>query len=419
MKKLFLILIILSGSFLTAKDITVSPEKAPRSLSTALMQAEDGDRIFVQPGIYREGEIVVNKSVEIIGEGFPVFDGENQHQIFTVEADSVIIRGLVIKNCGVSFIDDKAGIKVLETKGCVIEGNRFEGNFFGIYLAKSQGTRVLNNDIRSNATSEAASGNGIHLWYCKDADIHDNRIEGHRDGIYFEFVQDGKISGNFSTKNLRYGLHFMFSDRCEYRENSFINNGAGVAVMYTKNVLMINNRFADNWGSAAFGLLLKDITDSEISGNIFSRNSIGIFAENSGRMIVEQNDFNDNGWAVKIMANCMENVFQENNFLNNSFDVATNSRNNFNRFERNYWSVYQGYDLDRDGYGDVPFRPVRLFSLIVEQNSTALVLQRSLFIDVLDMAERVLPILTPETLIDEQPALRRIPRPSGDVTAGK
>ena len=389
-----------------AKEITVDPNGSVSTLTGALQLANTGDRIVVKKGIYREGEIVIDKSIEIVGEDFPVFDGEGKHQILTIRANNVTIRGLTIKDCGVSFIDDKAGIKIEEGNNCRIEGNKLIGNFFGIYLSKTRGTQVINNQIQSNAQSEAASGNGVHLWYCKDIVVEDNRIEGHRDGIYFEFVEDGVIRDNESTRNLRYGLHFMFSDRCEYRNNFIHNNGAGVAVMYTKNVIMDNNRFENNWGSASYGLLLKDITDSQITNNRFFRNSIGIYAENSSRIQVENNGFAENGWALKIMANCMDNVFIKNQFIGNSFDVATNSRNNFSRFEQNYWSSYKGYDLNRDGFGDVPFRPVRLFSLIVEQHPTALILLRSLFIDILDIAETIFPVLTPETLVDKKPLMR-------------
>ena len=37
-----------------------------------------------------------------------------------------------------------------------------------------------------------------------------------------------------ATRNLRYGLHFMYSDGCQYVENTFRHNGSGVAVMYTQ-----------------------------------------------------------------------------------------------------------------------------------------------------------------------------------------
>lgn len=396
---------LLTGAVLS-KEIIVDQNGEIATLTSAIAMAENGDRILIKPGIYREGEIIIDKSVTIAGEDFPVFDGEDKYQVLRITADHVTIRGLDVRNCGVSFIDDNAGINVAEADSCIIEGNRLNKNFFGIYLAKSSGTRVINNQIASNATAEASSGNGIHLWYCKGIVVEDNTISGHRDGIYFEFVQDGIIQRNTSFSNLRYGLHFMFSDRCQYRENIIRDNGAGVAVMYTKNVVMEKNQFLNNWGSASYGLLLKDITDSKITNNRFLNNSIAIFAENSNRIIVENNDFMENGWAVKIMANCLDNEFTGNNFIGNTFDVATNSRNNFSRFASNYWSGYRGYDLDRDGFGDVPFRPVRLFSLIVEQHSPALILQRSLFIDLLDMAENIFPVLTPETLVDEKPLLK-------------
>ena len=325
-----------------------------------------------------------------------------------VTADSVTVRGLVFRNVGVSFVEDRAAIKVDEVWQCRIEDNRFENTFFGIYLAKTAQCRVAGNVLEGAGPTETQSGNGIHLWYSKEIEVENNIIRGHRDGIYFEFVEDSRVANNLSEANLRYGLHFMFSDRCQYHDNVFVDNDAGVAVMYTKHVEMIGNRFERNWGSASFGLLLKDITDSRVEDNVFVKNTVGIHAEGTNRVRFERNDFLENGWAVKIMANALDNVFTRNNFVANTFDVATNSRRHYSRFEENFWDNYEGYDLDRDGYGDVPFRPVRLFSLIVERNEPSLLLLRSFFIDVLDAAERVIPSLTPETLADEKPVMRRI-----------
>ena len=104
----------------------------------------------------------------------------------------------------------------------------------------------------------------------------------------------------------------------------------------------------------------------------------------------------------------MDNAFTRNDFIGNAFDVATNSRQNFNIFDGNYWSRYKGYDLDRDGKGELPFRPVRLFALIVENEHTSLVLLKSFFIDLLDLAESIFPVLIPETLIDHNPQMKRI-----------
>jgi len=211
-----------------------------------------------------------------------------------------------------------------------------------------------------------------------------------------------------SRDNLRYGLHFMYSDDCRYAHNVFHQNGSGVAVMYTKRVQMIGNRFEDNWGAAAYGLLLKEISDSRLEDNVFSHNTTGLLADGANRLIAEHNDFVGNGWAVKLEASTVDGRFERNNFEENSFDLATNSRSPSTTFAGNYWDSYRGYDLNRDGVGDVPHRPVRLFSLLVEHNAPALILMRSAFVELLDGAERLIPTLTPEALVDATPAMRRV-----------
>jgi len=177
--------------------------------------------------------------------------------------------------------------------------------------------------------------------------------------------------------------------------------------MFTKRVTMVGNRFENNWGPAAYGLLLKEIYDSRLEHNRFTHNTAGLFADGATRLEASDNLFENNGWAVKLMASTEQARFTRNVFLANSFDVATNSRTTTNVLRGNYWDQYDGYDLDRDGVGDVPHRPVRLFSLVVEHNEPTLVLLRSAVIGVLDQAERVLPSLIPETLQDSAPLMRR------------
>jgi len=397
---------LLGAGNVAAQTIIVEPEGPVPTLEQALILARNGDRIEIRAGIYREPTVEVDKSVVIIGTPGAILDGEGQRQIMTITADSVTVRGLLFRNVGVSFMEDRAAIKVEGARNCVIENNRIENAFFGIYLAKAAYCRVTGNTLESNGTRETDSGNGIHLWYSRYITIENNHISGHRDGIYFEFVEDSVIRGNISDHNMRYGLHFMFSDRCRYQSNEFRDNSAGVAVMYTNDMEMTDNRFLHNWGSASYGLLLKEIRDSHITGNTFDGNSVGLYVEGVSRVTVANNSFSENGWAIKIMSDSDDNLFMHNNFAGNSFDVATNSRRNYSHFESNFWDHYEGFDLDRDGFGDVPFRPVRLFSFMVEKNEPSLVLMRSLFIDLLDAAERVLPVLTPETLVDKQPLMR-------------
>ena len=390
-----------------AKEIIVSPTGSITSIQSAISLANNYDKIIIKPGRYAEGNLIVNKMITIIGENFPVIDGEGIGEIFTVVADSVHISGLLIKNAGISYLEENAGIRLEEVRGCSITNNKLINNFFAIYLAKSADCYIADNYIEGEKKRETNSGNGIHLWYCKNIRIENNKIFSHRDGIYFEFVRNGKITNNHSENNLRYGLHFMFSDSCSYEGNTFTRNGAGVAVMYTKNVSMINNKFLNNWGSASYGILLKEITDSHIKSNQFIENSTGLYIEGCNRITIENNNMINNGWAVKLMANSMDNYFYENNFIANSFDISTNSRSNFNTFERNYWSNYSGYDLDKDGYGDVPFRPVTMFSMMVQDQPSSLILLHSLFISILDIAESIIPAITPEALTDPKPRMRK------------
>jgi len=374
-----------------AQDIIVQEGTSVPTLGAAILRARPGDHIVVRRGVYREPTIVIDvPGITIEGDSGAVFDGRDAEDVLLITADSVTIRGLTIRHVAT---------------GCVAEHNRLEDAFFGIYLAKSTDCTIRHNVALGRKTTETKSGNAIHLWNSRDVRVEDNTVSGHRDGIYFEFVTGAMVRRNVSTGNLRYGLHFMFSHNCEYWDNVFARNGAGVAVMYTKGVVMVGNQFEDNWGSAAFGLLLKDITDSRVENNIFRSNSTAIHAEGSNRITVKGNEFIANGWAVKIMANSIDNEFTGNRFVGNAFDVSTNSRSSSSRFSENYWGAYQGYDLDRDGYGDVPFRPVRLFALLVEQYPPAIILMRSAFVDMLDLAERIVPILTPEALVDERPLM--------------
>src|ERR1041385_1301174 len=99
----------------------------------------------------------------------------------------------------------------------------------------------------------------------------------------------------------------MFSHNNEFYNNYFEKNGAGVAVMYSKNIFMHENIFSHNWSSISNGLLLKDINDSRIENNFFEQNTIGIYTEECNRNKIKENDFKNNGWALKILGNCEEN----------------------------------------------------------------------------------------------------------------
>ncbi|MDX2048396.1 MAG: nitrous oxide reductase family maturation protein NosD [Chitinophagaceae bacterium] len=389
-----------------SRIIITGPGQSVITFKKAVELAKDYDTILLKKGIYKEGNVHITRSITIIGEAGAVLDGENKNELLTISGKNITVKNILFRNAGYSALNDFAAIKIIDASGILLESNSILNSYFAIHVSNSINFSIRNNTITGNPRSEQLTGNGIHLWKCSHASIENNHIQGHRDGIYFEFVTESIIQKNTSEKNIRYGLHFMFSHSDHYIQNTFRNNGAGVAVMYSKKVRMEKNHFEENWGPSAYGILLKEITDSYISNNIFLKNTAGIYMEGSSRMEIHENIFKNNGWAVKVQASCDDNNFYHNNFMGNSFDVATNGTMVLNKFYSNYWDKYEGYDMNKDGTGDVPYHPVSMYAMIVEQNPTTLILLRSFMVSLLEKTEKAIPSLTPENLVDNKPLLK-------------
>ncbi len=392
-----------------ANTIYVGSLQPFKTITVAVAAAKNGDTIIVEQGIYNEKNLIINKQLVLTGINHPVLDGEKKYEIISIRADNVTINGFLLQHSGISSMIDFAAIKIYNRRNASIINNIINDAFFGIYSQEAVNCLVQNNTLTANAKEEQQSGNGIHCWKSDSMRIIANTVSGHRDGIYFEFVTNSVIWRNISFKNLRYGMHFMFSNDDAYISNVFENNGAGVAVMFSKGVKMFNNYFRENWGDAAYGLLLKEINDSYIENNRFEKNTMAIYAEGANRIHLQKNVFKSNGWALKIQASCMDITLEQNNFIGNTFDVGTNGSLVLNNFNNNYWDKYEGYDLNKDNHGDVPYRPVSLYSMIVEQNPPAMILFHSFITSLMDKTEKVIPSLTPENLKDEYPLMKSLP----------
>jgi nitrous oxidase accessory protein len=301
------LLLCLHGKDGCAKTFRISP--GANSIHNAISSAHKGDTIYVQAGVYKEHDITITSGITIIGIGYPVIDAENKYQGFIVSADSVTFEGLQIQNTGRASTTDIAGIKLINAHYVTIRKNKLLNNTYGVYLQNVSHCFVLNNIILSNSTNEINNGNGVHAWKSDNLLVKGNTCSGQRDGIYFEFVTDSHIEDNNSFSNVRYGLHFMFSHDDTYTHNTFKDNGAGVAVMYSHGVIMQDNDFLHNWGDAAYGLLLKEITDSKIEHNRFIKNTVGIYMEGTTRVDVKHCLFEDNGWALRVQASCSGSNF--------------------------------------------------------------------------------------------------------------
>lgn len=400
------LVVCLSQQRVMAEEYRVCPQCEITAIQQALDLAPEGAIIRVSSGVYREPTLTIKKSVQLIGESQPILDGQGHQQIMVIyKAAMVVIKGFVFKDTGVSFTSELAGLRVIESSNCQVSENSFLNTTYGVYLERSKHCRIFNNRFVGQATDESSGGNGIHIWTGEQHEIAGNVITGHRDGIYLEFVKSSTLSENEVHRNLRYGLHFMFSNNTISRKNVFRDNGSGVAVMYSQDIVMEENQYLQNRGTASYGLLLKDIQSSQFFGNHFFDNTVGIYMEGSNRSVFKENLFKSEGYGLRIMGNCENNEFSHNNFLKNTFDVTTNSSMSWNVFTENYWSRYAGYDLDHDHIGDIPFRPVSLSSVVVESIDSSFYLIGSFLFTLLDFIEQALPELTPEPLKDDHPLM--------------
>lgn len=387
-------------------ELHVGKGQPHSSITSAIAAAASGDTITVHGGTYAEDSLRITQPLNLIGLDHPVLDGASKHEIILISSSDVTVRGFTLRDGGRSSTKEFAGIRIEASARVTLEDNQLINCDYGIYLAKANKCEVLRNTIQGRPGQELNSGNGIHLWSCGGIHVAGNHVTGHRDGIYLEFASESAVEENVVEKNMRYGLHFMTTHNSHYRKNQFSRNGAGVAVMFSRHVEMTDNLFEFNWGSSAYGLLIKDLSDSSITGNRFHHNSTAVYCQGATRTVFERNDLRENGWALRILASGEDNTFRDNNFSRNSFDVGTNGQLVSHTFSGNYWDRYEGYDLKRDGSGDVPFHPVSLYSVVTERVPASLFLMHSFMVHLLDRAEKAFPTITPESVLDSSPAMK-------------
>lgn len=398
-------LICLSFSIITlsARTIEVGEGKAFSSISAALHKAKAKDEILIYgKKIYKE-RLVIQKPITLKGVGTPIIDGGQRGDVIKVNADNVTIEGLQIQNSARSSQVDYCGVHVKDAQFVTVRNCVFRKNQFSVMFQNCKNGLIANNNISSYITYNPIMGNAVHCWKSDNMHITGNNIGHNRDGIYLEFVNNSHIDHNTVSGCARYGLHFMFSHFNVYSSNRFNHNQAGVAVMFAHNVEMINNTFEFNRGTSSYGLLIKELQYSTIKWNRFLDNTVGLLIDGGSDLNVHHNVIKNNGWGMRLISASTNDTIVHNNFLGNTFDMTTNVSYNRNNVNGNYWDKYEGYDLNKDGYGDVPFHPLSLFSMLAEQNENVLFFFHSFLMNLLDATEKVLPSITPDNYVDNYP----------------
>jgi nitrous oxidase accessory protein len=251
-------------------------------------------------------------------------------------------------------------------------------------------------------------GSGIHVWHTEGFALSGNVINGTRDGIYIQSSNHGRVRGNHAG-NLRYGLHYMFSDDNVFEDNTFEHGAAGTALMYSRRIAFRRNRFLHNRGFASVGLLLKACDEVIAEDNLVADNARGIFLEGSYRNTFRRNVIAMSDQAIVLYDSSRENVFEGNAFIANFTPLALSGRRTDTRFDGNYWSDHSEPDLDGDGIAERPYRLASVFDHVRGNLTAADLFARSIAARALGAAERAFPVLEAVPVVDTRP-LARAPR---------
>ncbi len=348
----------------------------PALLQARLDAAPRGTTLRIDAGVHM-GPVVIRGPLSVIGMPGAVIDGQGTGSVVTIEGDGVLFRGFTVRNSGRHVTEEAAGIKVTGNRHR-IEANTVTNVYFGIHIGGGGGSVVQDNVITPGQSHGARPGHGISAWNLHDSQLLRNRISDARDGIYLSFTERLVVGSNVVTKS-RYGLHSMYSQNARFENNEATGNLLGAALMMSDRLVFRGNRIQQHReGSAAYGILLKDIGDLVAEDNHVLANRIGIYAEGvpsdpSRQAVFARNVIAGNEVGLALQSNAALTM-TGNRIADNLTDVRLLGRQlsaemRWSQGGRgNSWGQYRGFDADRDGIGDVPYAQHDAMDALVRRN---------------------------------------------------
>lgn len=388
-----------------ARSITVSG-----SLQAAIDAAEAGDTLILSPGTY-SGPLVITKPLSILGGGKTEIIGTSSGSVIQVKAPDITLKGLMVTGSGLSLETQDSGIFLHpEAVRAVVEDNDVANNLIGIYVSGAKDARVSGNritgrqDLRMNER-----GNGIQVWNAPGAIIDGNDIRYGRDGI-FVTTSKRNIFKNNRMRDLRFAIHYMYTNRSEVSGNRSARNHIGYAIMSSSDLVVTDNVSEQDRDR---GLLFNYANRILAKGNIVRGGTEKcIFIYNSNNNEFEENLLADCDIGVHFTAGSEKNTLTRNAFVNNRNQVkyvGTRWLEWSKGGVGNYWSDQVAMDLDRDGIADSIYRPNDLTDRIIWQYPSTRLLMNSPAVQILKYAQGNFPALHPGGVVDSAP-LMEMPR---------
>ncbi|MBW7851353.1 MAG: nitrous oxide reductase family maturation protein NosD [Rhodospirillales bacterium] len=394
---------------LAAADPAIAAEVSVRAgnLAAALAAARPGDHLILEPGIH-EGPIDIDRTITLSGRPGAVVDGGRRGNVIRVSAPEVVIRDLEIRNSGHSLERMDSGVFIGKAgDGAVVENNRIIGNLFGVYVWGPENA-VVGNNLISGLTELRVNerGNGVSLWNAPGSRIEGNVIEFGRDGIFTTTSKRNAFTGN-RFSNLRFAVHYMYTNESVVSGNVSTGNNAGYVLMFSDRLRVEGNHSS---GDRDHGIALNYANSSTILGNAVEGGSTKcVFIYNSNKNEFRRNHFEGCEIGIHFTAGSERNVFSANAFIGNETQVKYVGTRHLDWSDGgtgNYWSDNPAFDLNGDGIADAPYRPNDLVDQVVWRVPAAKLLLNSPAVQVVRWAQTQFPSLLPGGVIDSAPLMK-------------
>ncbi|GAB1576215.1 nitrous oxide reductase family maturation protein NosD [Bordetella petrii] len=381
---------------------------AGADLQQAIAAAAPGDVLRLAPGEY-PGNLVIDKPLTLEGpaDRSAVILGERAGRTIWVHAERVTLRQLTIRQSGLSLPAMDAGVFLDRTAHhAVVEHNDILDNLMGVYVWGPNEALVRANRIVGNTELRVAErGNGVSLWNSPGSRVLDNDISAGRDGIFSNTSRNNIFRGNHFHQ-LRYAVHYMYTNDSEVSDNFSEDNDIGYAIMYSHRLVVRGNTAVR---SRDQGLMFNYANGAVITGNAVRGAPKCAFLYNANNNRFDANHFQDCDIGIHFTAGSDGNEISGNAFINNKNQVKYVGTRviEWSRHGRgNYWSDNTAFDLDGDGIADTAYRPNDVVDQILWRAPAARILLNSPAVSIVRWAQSQFPALLPGGVIDSAPLMQ-------------
>ncbi|PVA11686.1 nitrous oxide reductase family maturation protein NosD [Pelagivirga sediminicola] len=389
---------------LWAAEIDVAP--GPGSLANAIAGASPGDVLTLRPGRH-EGAVIIDRPLTVTGSHEAIIDGMSNGTAVTIDAADVTLRGLTVTGSGMSNKDLDAGIKILKKADrAIVEDNRVLGNLHGIDVHGGHDAQVRGNIIEGTRNPRMNDrGNGIYVWNSPGTLVEGNSVRWGRDGIFSNASRTGTYRDNL-FRDLRFAVHYMYTNNSEVSGNVSIGNHLGYAIMFSNQVIVKDNL---SLSDISHGVMLNYANNADVSGNLVRGGADRCtFIYNAHKNLIVGNRFEGCNIGIHFTAGSERNVLTGNAFIANRTQVKyVGTRDIEWSFEGrgNYWSDHPGFDLGGDGIADSVFRPNDLMDHILWSQPAAALLTGAPAVQLIRWAQSSFPATLPGGVVDSFPLM--------------